>query len=83
MTATNDITGDSIQTRVPNENYLNNHDAIFRGNYKVVYLLGSSTQEYETQVIASSSVSARRHFNEVMKSSVQPVTIVDIFYIGK
>lgn len=36
MVAKNDVTGDSIQSKAPNESYLNNFDLIFRKNKQQV-----------------------------------------------
>lgn len=34
MTSKNDVTGDSIQTKIPSDSYRNNYDAIFRKKNK-------------------------------------------------
>ena len=73
MTAKNDITGDSIQTKIANENYLNNFDDVFMRDYFVVY---RTEKEIKTATVSASSVvNARKRFLGMFGSVV---TIIEI-----
>lgn len=43
MTAKNDVTGDSIRTKIANEKYLNNYDLIFRKKEPEANTINSKT----------------------------------------
>lgn len=58
MATTNDITGDSIQTKIVSDAYRNNYDAIF----------GKSKQKLE---IVSDPVSASKEWTEEEKQALQ------------
>ena len=84
MTAKNDITGDSIQSRVPSKNYLDNFAKAFTKTYNVVYFVGSSSMEYEAFIEASSIVEAKRHFNNFARQTyLENVILKDIFFVGQ
>lgn len=83
MTATNDVTGDSIQTKIPNKNYLDNFGKAFTKTYKVTYLVGSSSLEYEAFVEASSYIEAKRHFNNFARQTyIEQTTLINVSIWG-
>lgn len=52
MAAKNDITGDSIQTKVPSDSYRENYDRIFGKPQLITEVVGDTAQPTEPQILS-------------------------------
>lgn len=82
MTAKNDITGDSIQTKIATENFVNNYDSVFNREYTVRYTEATDDPEvasvFSITVVGSSIPDARRKANAALRDNLS-AQIIDVY----